>query len=182
VAFALTYFTMLDTPDISTSSQGALDYWADSVNRSQVIVAATLCGVSVLLFIGLAVGLAELLHPGALTKQHTAFGSQAPSLRRLFWSRQGALPSSAVRVIAELPRPVSRSPTTSVRINWLAEPTVLGAEVDAVCAVAIACYSTSDCAASLLVPGSSQADGLQGRSTLENRPSPWKIIRCEGAR
>jgi hypothetical protein len=67
LAFALAYFvyfTMLDTPDISTSSQGALDYWADSVNRAQVIVAATLCGVSVLLFIAFVVGLAELLHQG----------------------------------------------------------------------------------------------------------------------
>ncbi|NPC42949.1 hypothetical protein [Nocardioides sp. zg-1230] len=67
LAFALiyfVYFTMLDTPDISTSNQGALDFWTDSENRVQAIVAATLCGVSVLLFIAFVVGLAQLLHKG----------------------------------------------------------------------------------------------------------------------
>ena len=54
----------LDTPDISTSSQGAIDFWADAGNRVQAIVAATLCGVSVLLLMAFVVGLAQLLDQG----------------------------------------------------------------------------------------------------------------------
>ena len=76
LAFALTYFvylTMLDTPDISTSSQGAVDFWADSGNRVPAIGAATLCGVSVLLFIAFVVGLSQLLHQGgAVQAAHAA--------------------------------------------------------------------------------------------------------------
>lgn len=67
LGFAVIYFvyvTLLETPDISTSSQDAVDFWADAGNRTQSVIAATLCGVAVLLLIGFVVGLGQWLDDG----------------------------------------------------------------------------------------------------------------------
>ena len=54
------------------------------------------------------------------------------------------------------------SPTPSARISSLIEPTVLGA-AETVCAVAIGCHSTSECAVPLPGRGTALADGLAGQ-------------------
>jgi len=67
LAFVVVYFTyvvMLNPPDISVSSHDAVDYWADSGNQAQSIIAATLCGLAALLLVGFAVGLAQRLNSG----------------------------------------------------------------------------------------------------------------------
>lgn len=64
IGFVVVYFAyvvVLNPPDISVSSQDAVDYWADSGNQAQSIIAATLCGYAVVLLIGFVVGLAQRL-------------------------------------------------------------------------------------------------------------------------
>jgi hypothetical protein len=58
------YVVMLNPPDISTSSHDTVVYWADSGNQAQSIIAATLCGLAVLLLVGFVVGLAKRLDDG----------------------------------------------------------------------------------------------------------------------
>lgn len=67
LGFAIVYFvyvTMLDSPDISTSSRDAVEYWSDSGNRTQSVIAATMCGIAILLLIGFVVGLGQRLDGG----------------------------------------------------------------------------------------------------------------------
>jgi hypothetical protein len=64
VVLYFAYMVLLDPPDISVPSREAVDYWADSGNRVEAVVAATICGAAVLLFVGFVVGLAQRLDDG----------------------------------------------------------------------------------------------------------------------
>jgi hypothetical protein len=64
VVIYFTYMVMLEPPDISVPSSEVVDYWADSGNRAEAIVTATMCGTAVLLFVGFVVGLAQRLDDG----------------------------------------------------------------------------------------------------------------------
>jgi hypothetical protein len=46
------YLVMLDPPDISVPSSEVVDYWADSGNRAEAIVTATMCGTATLPLMG----------------------------------------------------------------------------------------------------------------------------------
>lgn len=92
------------------------------------------------------------------------------------------MPHRSSGLIAGLPLPVLQSPTASVRINSLTEPTVLGSRRTR------SAPSQSHVTPRPVAPrpylgvAVHKRTGWQGRSTLENPPSPWKITRCEGAR
>jgi hypothetical protein len=64
VVLYFAYMVMLNPPDISVPSSEVVDYWADSGNRAEAIVTATMCGTAVLLFVGFVVGLAQRLDDG----------------------------------------------------------------------------------------------------------------------
>jgi hypothetical protein len=76
LAFATLYFlylTRLNGPDVSNSDSEAVAFWTLPGSQRRQILAATLCGVAVLLFVGFVVGLGQRLESGgAVAAAHVA--------------------------------------------------------------------------------------------------------------